>query len=167
MKVKDLMSTEALQSCSLETKLRNAAKIMKDTNHGALPVLDKTNKVIGMVTDRDICLSLASKSEKPLDELTVKNAISTLKVHSVKPEDTLTSALQEMRKNKIGRLPVVDKEGKLTGILSLNKILSHSIEKKEELGHLTSKEENLAKTITAIVDRNSKQTKKVSEALEA
>ncbi len=127
---------------------------MKDSNHGVLPVVDKDNKVIGMVTDRDICLSLATKSAKPIAELSIKDAISSLNIHSVKAEDTITHALQEMRKNKVGRLPVTDKEGKLSGILSVNKILSNSITKKEDIGHITSNEENLARTISALYERN-------------
>jgi len=47
MKVKDLMSTEALQSCSFETKLRNVAKVMKDNKHGSLTILDNEKKLFG------------------------------------------------------------------------------------------------------------------------
>ena len=131
MKVKDLMIIGELKHCSLDSRLRDVAKIMKDSNAGALPVIDHNNKVIAMVTDRDICISLASRTEKPLAELSVKDALTTLTIHTVKPEDTITHALQEMRKNKIGRLPVTDKDGKLKGILSVNNILSHSIEKRK------------------------------------
>jgi CBS domain-containing protein len=160
MKVKDVMTTDSLKSCSLETKLHNAAKTMKDTNRGALPVVDKDNKVVGIVTDRDVCLALATKKDKIISELSVKDAIPKLKVYTVNAEDTVTKALEEMRKNKVGRLPVTDKEGKLKGIISINNLLSHAMEKKEELGQIISKEENLAKTIKSLFDRNNEKISK-------
>jgi CBS domain-containing protein len=163
MKVKDLMTAESLQSCSLDTKLHKAAKMMQDANHGSLPVVDNNNKVLAMLTDRDICLSLASKSDKTATQLSVKDAITNMAVHSVRPEDTVTQALKEMRKNKIGRLAVTDREGKLKGILSVNRILSHAIAKKEQLGNPDSTEENLAKTLNALIERNSKELKKIRE----
>ena len=127
---------------------------MKETNYGALPVIDKNEKVIGIVTDRDVCLSLV-KHEKQFAELSVKDAIAHLKVHSVKAEDTIKDALHEMRKNKVVRLPITDKEGKLKGLISINNILSHAITKKEDLGNISSTDENLAKTIKTLFDRNS------------
>lgn len=153
-KVKDVMATDDLKYCSLESKLQNIAKTMKDANRGALPVIDKNNNVIGIVTDRDVCLSIATRKDKKLSELTVKDAITSLKVHTVKTEDTINKALQEMRKNKIGRLPVTDKEGKLKGMLSMNNLISDSISHKEEFGQITSVEENLAKTLKALFDRD-------------
>lgn len=167
-KVKDVMTADDIKYCSLESKLQNVAKTMKDANRGALPVVDKNNKVIGIVTDRDICLSLATRKDKKISELTVQDAITSLKVHTVKPEDNITKALQEMRKNKIGRLPITDKEGKLKGMISMNNLLSNSISKKESIGQLTSDDENIAKTIKALSDRDySKQTKNEIEQLEA
>ena len=151
-KVKDVMTAEAIKSCTLDTKLQNVAKTMKDSNRGALPIVDKDNKVIGIVTDRDVALALVAKKE--VSTLTVKDAIPKLKAYTVKAEDNITKALQEMRKNKVGRLPVTDKDGKLKGMLSINNLLSHAIEKKEEIGQITSTDENLAKTIKSLFDRN-------------
>ncbi len=155
MKVKDVMAADSIKSCTPETKLANATKIMKDNNRGALPVVDKDQKVIGIITDRDVCLSLATKNKKTSSEMSVKEILpSQLKVHTIKLDDTITDALREMRKNKIGRLPVTDKEGKLKGMISINTLLSHTLRKKEELGNISAKEENLAKTIKALFDRN-------------
>jgi IMP dehydrogenase len=167
-KVEDVMTADSVKSCTLETKLHEVAKTMKEANRGALPVVDKNNKVIGIVTDRDVCLSLATKKEKEISALTVKDAIQSLKVHTVKAEDNITKALEEMRINKIGRLPVTDKEGKLKGMISVNNLLSHTLAKKEELGQITSKEENLAKTIKTLFDRNnSKHPKSETETMES
>lgn len=160
MKVKDVMAADSLKYCSPETKLANATKMMKESNRGALPVVDKEQKVIGIITDRDICLSLAGKNGKNPAELSVKEVIPQAKVHTIKTEDSITDALREMRKNKIGRLPVTNKEGKLKGMISINTLLSHALKEKEELGNINAKDENLAKTIKALFDRNNAKTAK-------
>lgn len=154
MKVKDLMKAGTIEYCSPETKLANATKIMKDANLGALPVVDKDQKVIGIITDRDICLSLATKTKKNSSELSVKEVLPQSKVHTIKSDDNITDALKEMRKNKIGRLPVTNSEGKLKGMISINTLLSHALTEKEELGNISSKDESLAKTIKSLFDRN-------------
>ncbi len=166
MKVKDVMTAETVKYCSLETNLAQASKIMKEANRGALPVVDKDQKVIGIITDRDIALSLGSKNGKELAELSVQEILPSSKIYTVKPEDTITDALREMRKNKIGRLPVTNKDGKLKGMISINTLLSHAIQEKEDLGNAAAKDENLAKTIKTLFDRNNatKATKKEKEA---
>lgn len=167
MKVKDLLKAGTMEYCSPETKLANATKIMKEANLGALPVVNKDQKVIGIITDRDICLSLATKTKKNSSELSVKEILPESKVHTIKLEDTIVDALKEMRKNKIGRLPVTNSEGKLKGMISINTLLSHALNQKEELGSVTSKDENLAKTIKSLFDRNnSGKVKKGQENLE-
>ena len=167
MKVKDLMTTDTLKYCSPETKLAAATKMMKESNRGALPVVDKDQKVVGIITDRDVCLTLASKTKKPLAELSVKEILPSSKVHTIKTDDTITDALREMRKNKIGRLPVTNNDGKLKGMISINTLLSHALHEKQELGNISAKEENLAKTIKTLFERNNaKALKKEHEELE-
>lgn len=155
MKVKDLMNAVPLNYITPETKLVNATKIMKETNVGALPIVDENSKVIGIITDRDICLALAEKSNKNTGELNIKEILPQSKIRTVKADDDITNALHDMRKYKIGRLPVTDKNGKLKGMLSVNNLLSHAITKKEPIGDVTSKDETLAKTIKALFERNS------------
>lgn len=162
MKVKDLMTTSSLKYCSPETKLHNVAKLMEEGNCGALPVLDKNKKVVGIVTDRDIALALAKKHSETTPKIAVSE-IMTKKVHSVHTDDDVTYALKEMRLNKIGRLPVLDGEGKLKGVLSLHNLLAQTTTNpKLEIGQLKSSEENILKTIIALSDRYS--TKEKSKA---
>lgn len=164
MKIKEVMPAGSLTYCTPETNLAKATKMMKDSNLGALPVVDKDQKVVGIITDRDICLSLATNGKKTISELSVKEIIPQNKLHTIKVEDTITDALREMRKNKIGRLPVTNNEGKLKGMISINTLLSHALNQKDELGNISSKDENLAKTIKSLFDRNNeKATKKVLE----
>jgi IMP dehydrogenase len=126
---------------------------MKKRNVGVLPVVDKNKKVIGVITDRDVCLALAKKN-KNIAKISVKDFISHFKLNSIKTGDDIKKAMREMRENKISRLPVTDKKGKLRGILSLNNLISSSLKKKGKLGKLSSSKENLAKTIKSILDRN-------------
>lgn len=64
MKVQDIMTPE-VQSCGLDTNLSTAAKMMWDSDCGTLPVVSREGKVLGMVTDRDICMSVATKNKAP------------------------------------------------------------------------------------------------------
>jgi CBS domain-containing protein len=63
MKVKDVMTTEA-KTCMPETSLVDAASLMWEHDCGALPVLDVDGKVVGMVTDRDICFGATTKNRQ-------------------------------------------------------------------------------------------------------
>jgi CBS domain-containing protein len=155
MKIKNIMTTDSVQHCTLETKLVNVAKIMKDANCGVIPVIDKDEKVIGIITDRDICLSLPSRKGKNLADLSIKEILPFGEVHTVKQSAKISDALFEMRKHKVGRLPVTDTAGKLKGIVSINDLLSYSLDRKKNLGSLSAKKENCTKTFKAIFERNS------------
>ncbi len=160
MKIKDIMTATSLKYCNPETKLHNAARAMKSGNCGALPVVDKNKKVVGIITDRDIALSMAKKHPLPASQLSVEKIMSK-KIHSVYPEDDISSALHEMRTYQVGRLPVVDRQGKLKGIVSLHNLLSGSLKKENgEFENLSSNGENINKTIKALTDRYSPRQEK-------
>ena len=126
-------------------------------------MVNNENKVIGIITDRDICLSMASANGKSAADLTIQEVLPKVKIRTVNAEDDITDALKEMRKNKVGRLPVIDDAGKLQGMISINNILSRAIKKNEAIGQLKSKDENLAKTIKALFDRNSARASKTKK----
>jgi len=161
MKVKEIMTARSLKYCSPETQLHNAAKTMKSGNCGALPVLDKNKKVVGMVTDRDIALSLTKKHATSPAKVPVSRVMSS-KVHSVNVNDDIDIALREMRTNQLGRIPVTDERGKLQGVLSIHNLLSHTEKGGAQLGTLTDLGESIAKTIKAHSDRyNGSKIKRV------
>ena len=118
MKVKDVMCSD-VQCCVPETNLAAAASLMWDRDCGVLPVVEN-GRLAGIVTDRDICIALGTM-DRPAHELTVRD-ISTKKVETCEPTDDLLHAMEVMRRAKVRRLPVVDKEGKVYGIVSLNDI---------------------------------------------
>jgi CBS domain-containing protein len=86
MKVQDVM-TSGVKSCRPETSLAAAVVMMLDYDCGALPVVDDENKVIGMITDRDIAIAAATKA-RFASEITVGEVI-TRKVYSAMPDEDI------------------------------------------------------------------------------
>ncbi|RMF85681.1 MAG: CBS domain-containing protein, partial [Nitrospinota bacterium] len=74
MHVKEVM-TSAVRSCRPETDLAAAAMLMWDGDCGVLPVIDQANKVLGVITDRDICMAVATK-HRPASATTVGEVLS-------------------------------------------------------------------------------------------
>jgi CBS domain-containing protein len=120
MKIATLMTTN-VATCRLDEPLSIAAERMWTRDCGVLPVVDTDETVVGMVTDRDICMSTWMNGCSP-QALNVATAMSR-SLHSCSPDDSLDSAEKLMRDNQIRRLPVVDRGGKLVGILSLADIV--------------------------------------------
>jgi CBS domain-containing protein len=120
MKVKEVMTTNA-KAIWLTESLSDAAKLMWENDCGVLPIIKDGRKVIGMITDRDICMAIAMRDTNP-SGVSVEE-VMTGQVYSVNPEDDIDHALQAMQEHKIRRLPVVNTDGELEGILSLNDIV--------------------------------------------
>jgi CBS domain-containing protein len=120
MNVATLM-TRNVACCRWDEPLSAAAERMWTRDCGVLPVLDDGERVVGMVTDRDICMSAWMNGCAP-QALSVATAMSKT-VHVCTPEDSLEAAEQLMRRNQIRRVPVIDQVGKLVGILSLADIV--------------------------------------------
>jgi CBS domain-containing protein len=116
MKVESLMK-RAVRSCRAEDTLQTAARLMWDNDCGCVPVVDDARHVIGMITDRDICMA-ALHQGRPLAELVVSSAMSW-RVVSVRPGDGIDVAEERMRASQIRRLPVVDEAGRIVGLVSL------------------------------------------------
>lgn len=154
MKVQNVMTSETLKYCSPNTNLHEAAMKMREENCGALPVVDSEKKVIGIVTDRDLCLALTKNISTPVQELTV-DEVMTKKVHSIYEKDDISYAFERMRKNKVQRLPVKDEHDTLKGIISLDDLVIHSLENGgKEVGMFYEPGENLLKTLDAISSRH-------------
>lgn len=119
MKVRELMTTE-VKSCPEYSTLNTAAQMMWDHDLGCVPVIDRENHVIGIVTDRDICMS-AHMQGVALTGALVTSAMSK-QVFSCRPEDEIAIAEKLMREKQVHRLPVIDAQGHLVGVLSVNDI---------------------------------------------
>lgn len=119
MKVKDVMTPHA-KTIWLTESLADAARMMWENDCGVLPIV-KDQQVIGMITDRDICMAATLRDTHP-SAISVEE-VMTGQVYAVNPEDNLDQALRQMQEHKIRRLPVINPEGELEGILSMNDIV--------------------------------------------
>jgi CBS domain-containing protein len=120
MKVEKLMTPEP-RTCTMETNLAEAAALMLDADCGILPVVDTQRKLVGIVTDRDMYIALATRN-KLASQLTVGEVART-QVFTCEPDDDVKTALATMKQHHVRRLPVEGFGGTVAGIVSMNDIL--------------------------------------------
>jgi len=123
MQVKEVMTPDA-KAIWITESLADAAKEMWENDCGILPIIKDGRKVVGMISDRDICMATAMKDRNP-SSISVEDVMSRT-VYSAKPEEDVEHALTTMREHKIRRLPVLNVQGELEGILSMNDIVLHA-----------------------------------------
>jgi CBS-domain-containing membrane protein len=123
MKVKDVMTPDP-KAIWLTASLADAAKEMWENDCGALPIIKDGRKVVGMITDRDVCMAGAMR-ERSLSHISVEE-IMNKNVYAAEAEEDIEQALHTMREHKIRRLPVLSLEGELQGIVSMNDIVLHA-----------------------------------------
>ncbi|WP_409252485.1 CBS domain-containing protein [Bacillus sp. SCS-153A] len=107
--------TQQVETCSPSSSLIDVAKLMKDLDIGAVPVSDN-NQLKGILTDRDIVIY--GLAEKGNADLQVKD-IMTESVDYVTPETDINEAYSKMAEKQIRRLPVLDQNNQVVGIVSL------------------------------------------------
>ena len=120
MLVKDLM-TRNVFSCRPESNLAEVAEVMWNQQCGALPMLDASERVRGIITDRDICIALGTRNIRASDVLA--RDVSPPKCFSCSPDNDAREALKTMATQEVSRLPVVDEAGQLVGILSIDDLV--------------------------------------------
>ena len=121
MLVRDFMNRE-VETCEPGDDLAKAAMIMWRKDCGIVPVVeDGSRQVLGVVTDRDICMAAATRHRSP-DQMVVAEVMAR-RPCAVRPDEDVTTALDQMRTERVRRLPVVGQDGRLEGILSLADVL--------------------------------------------
>ncbi len=150
-KVKEIMATD-LKTVGKNESLKTVAAQMAKANIGSLPVVDENQQVIGMITDRDLSIAF-SKIDKTANEIKVQE-VMTKNVFTCKEEDDPVTALGIMRTKKVGRLPVVDTQNKLKGIITLDSILRKAQHTSDEEEILFRGKENVLNTLNSIAERN-------------
>jgi CBS domain-containing protein len=123
MKVQDIMTAD-VRSCRPDSTLAHVASEMWNGDCGTMPVVNDEGKVVGMITDRDICIAAATK-HRTLDRIAVRE-VAAGAVYSCFAGDDIRAALEEMRTRQVRRLPIVDEDGHLKGILSMNDMVLHA-----------------------------------------
>lgn len=155
MRVADLMVRD-VKFCSPETNLAAATELMWRNDLGSLPVVDSAGKLVGIITDRDICIAAGTRNWSASD-LAVGD-VATKTVLTCAPNDDVHEALNTMRQQRIRRVPVVAPEGKLEGIVCLNDVVLRA-EKANGRKSVISYED-VVKTMKAICEHHIAQTPK-------
>src|SRR6185295_9031194 len=120
MQVQELMTTN-VATCRADDACSAAVRLMWDCDCGSVPVLDQDGRLAGMITDRDICMAAWSRDISP--SAIPLSLVMSRELTVCSSTDDLAAAERSMRANQIRRLPVVDGDRRLLGILSLADIV--------------------------------------------
>lgn len=117
MKVKEIM-TENPTCANLNTSLHDVAQIMVEQDCGSVPVTEseETRIPIGVITDRDITIRTVAHNKNPLHM--IAGEVMTENVITTTPEETVEECVNKMENNQIRRVPVVDDDGNICGIVA-------------------------------------------------
>lgn len=133
MKLNQLM-TRQVRTCSPDSSLSEAARIMSEVNCGAVPVVEG-QKVVGMITDRDIVLRAVAKGQAG-QNAKVRDCMTSQVIHCPPDTDAHTAA-RLMAEKQIRRLPVVEND-RLVGIVALGDLATQQIHVNEAGDALSS-----------------------------
>ncbi len=120
MQAKDLMCREP-RAVRMHDRLDAAARVMWEHDCGLCPVVDASGVLVGVLTDRDLCMASYTQG-KALLEVPVA-AVMARAVRTCRPEDTVATVLQTLQQAQVHRLPVVDARGMLVGVVGTNDLL--------------------------------------------
>jgi CBS domain-containing protein len=111
------LMTSDLRVCSPHDNLEQVARQLWDGDCGALPVLNAAGQLLGMITDRDVCMAAYLRGQ-PLHACPVQSAMSR-QIYSCAPDDSVQRIMAIMSEYQIRRVPVVDAQGHLLGVVTL------------------------------------------------
>src|SRR3569832_2031391 len=114
MKCKDVMTPNP-RACAPSASSVEAARIMRDEDVGIVPVVEQ-NQLKGVVTDRDLCLEVIAEARNP-QEVKVSECMSEDLV-TCKQDDDVQKAADLMKEHQVRRIPVVDDQGRLVGMIA-------------------------------------------------
>ena len=117
MQVKELMSQPAVSAPAAST-LDQVARLMWEFDCGVIPVVNDEGRLAGVITDRDVCMAAYTQG-RALAAIPVSTAMAR-SVASVHADDLVESAEALMRESQVRRLPVLDAEDRLVGVVSMN-----------------------------------------------
>ena len=112
--IRDLMTKDP-RSVERGSTAVEAARLMRDANVGIIPVVEG-GKLVGTVTDRDIAIRVVAEGKSP-ESITVEE-IASRELVTIDPQQDLDEALRLMARHQIRRLPVVEEDGRLVGIVA-------------------------------------------------
>jgi len=120
--IRDVMTANP-SSLGSRSNVIEAARLMRDVDAGIIPVVEG-DKLIGTVTDRDIAIRVVAEGKDP--EKTTVGEIASRDLVTIDPQQDLDEALRLMARHQVRRLPVVEEDGKLVGIVAQKDIAQHA-----------------------------------------
>jgi CBS-domain-containing membrane protein len=134
-------------SFNLETPISEIAAVIKEKSIGAVPIIDDQNKLIGIVSERDIVTKMVVEARDA--DLTTAQEIMTKEIISANLDDDLEQTIGVMKSKNIRHMPVTDSDGKLTDFFSIRDFLNAEIKSNQQV---SQKHKNVVKyQITASV----------------
>lgn len=118
--IREIMTTD-VRTCRADRSLVCAGTAMHRGDCRFLPVVDDAGRPVAVITDGDIC-EIGSTDHRPLREILVSEAMSR-GVLTCRPEDAVSRVLETMKQHRIRHLPVVDRDGRLVGVVSLTDVI--------------------------------------------
>ena len=130
MKCKEIMTKDPV-CCLPDDEVQKAAELMKDEDVGVIPIIEDedTKTLLGIVTDRDLALRVVAEG-RDIASTRIKDVMTTGAV-SCRPDDDLQKALDAMEENQVRRIPVIDSNQKLIGIISQADVATRLAEPKK------------------------------------
>jgi CBS domain-containing protein len=119
--IRDLM-TRGPRTIDTAGSAVDAARMMRDEDVGLIPIVE-SDHLVGTVTDRDIAVRLVAEGKSP--EKTRVADIASRELVTIDPDQDVDEALRLMAKHQVRRLPVVEEDGKLVGIVAQADIAKH------------------------------------------
>ena len=119
MVVSEFMTTD-VATTTPTSDLEHALYVMLERDCGFVPIVTDAGRPVGVVTDRDICVAVALHQRLPA-QIPIAEAMTQPAV-CCRDDDPITTALGIMTRHQIRRLPVIDAQGLLVGVLSLNDV---------------------------------------------
>jgi len=120
-KIRDLM-TQNPRTVTTDATIVDAAKIMRDEDAGVVPIVDGEKHVTGVITDRDIAVRAVAEGK---DGQTKVRDVASKDLVTIDPEQDLDEALRLMAQHQVRRLPVVEEDGRLVGVLAQADVARH------------------------------------------
>jgi CBS domain-containing protein len=157
MRIQELM-TKPVATCSQDDSLNIAARLMWEHDCGSVPVLGDDGKVVGILTDRDICMAAYTQG-RPLSAIRAATAMAR-EVYSCHADEAIEAAEELMADKHIRRLPVVDAEDRPVGVLSLND-LARSV---TTAGENDGAQRGVVRTLAAICEPRGHRAKPKTDA---
>ena len=157
MKVKDVMTLD-VRACTTTNTLSQVAELMATHGCGFIPVISRDGELEGVVTDRDVALT-AYREDQQLSAISVRSAMSS-EVIACYVDDPIGVAEKLMSDNQVRRLPVLDFNDRLAGVISLDDLARQAREEVSITGLLQISQAAVAETLAEIAGGDNRKRAK-------